>query len=250
MNKHWLVACIALFVFGSAFAGEDYSSWWQKGNSHYQQNNFDSAAWYYQKIAKLEPGNAEVYYNLGNAQYRLNNIGAAILNYERALKLEPNHTQATDNLYLAQGRISNRIPEIPQIFFVRWWNAVTQANLANAYSVIAIILFIALLGYLIARQMKALQYKAPVQLTIGVITLCIIFLGLAIVSAQKMVASENAIVMQDGSSLMVQPKYGKSQAKVPEGTKVQICSEKAGWYEVTLPDGRTGWLENTSVAKI
>lgn len=250
MNKKWLLCCIAIFMFSGAIAKGDYSSWWQKGNSFYQQQNYDSAAWYYQKIAELEPAKAEVYYNLGNAYYRLNNIGAAILNYERALMLEPNHRQATDNLSLAQSRINNRIQEIPQIFFVRWWNGITQPNLANIYSLIAIILFLALLGYHIARKIKIIHFAVPVQLTVGIIILSAAFLCLAIVSAQKMVASGSAIVMQEGSSLMAQPKYGKSQTQVPEGTKVRICKEKAGWYEVTLPDGRTGWLENTSVVKI
>ncbi len=250
MNKQWLLSCIAVFIFSAAIAQEGYSSWWQKGNSYYQQKNYDSAALCYQKIADSEPGNAEVYYNLGNAYYRLNNIGGAILNYERVLKLEPHHQQATDNLYLAQSRINNRIQEIPQIFFLRWWNSITRTSLANIYAIIAVILFLAVLAYIIARQVKAIQYTAPTQLTVGIIALCVIFLALGIASAQKAVASDNAVVMQDGSPLMVQPKYGKSQSQVPEGTKVRICNEKAGWYEVTLPDGRTGWLENTSVAKI
>ncbi|MBW7915017.1 MAG: tetratricopeptide repeat protein [Taibaiella sp.] len=250
MNRHWLLTCIVVFIFSGTNAQEDYSAWWQKGNSYYQQKNYDSAAAYYQKIADLEPGNAEVYYNLGNTYYRLNNIGAAVLNYERVLKLEPVHKQASDNLYLAQSRINNRIQEIPQIFFVRWWNTITKPTLANAYAIFAAILFLLALGYFIARQAKAIHYTAPVRLTTGILILCILFLGLGIASAKKAVAADSAVVMQDSSPLMAQPKYGKSQSQVPEGTKVQICNEKSGWYEVTLPDGRTGWLENTSVAKI
>lgn len=250
MNKQWLFCCIAVIMFSGLGAKENYSSWWQKGNNYYKQKNYDSAAAYYGKIADMEPGNAGVYYNLGNTYYRLNNIGAAVLNYERALKLDPGYQQATDNLYLAKSRINNRIQEVPQIFFVRWWNGATKSNLANIYAITAFLLFLAALSYYIARQLKAIQYSAPLQLTIGVFVLCIVLLGMSIASAQKAVASDKAIVMQEGSPLMLQPKYGKSQSQVPEGTKVRICNEKPGWYEVTLPDGRTGWLETTSVAKI
>lgn len=250
MNKQLLISFIAVFLFSFANAKEDYSLWWQKGNEYYKQKNYDSAAVFYQKIADMQPGNAIIYYNLGNTYYRLNNIGEAVLNYERALKLEPSYKEASDNLHLAQSRINNRIQEVPQIFFIRWWNGATKGNLANSYAIIAAFLFLAALGYFIARQLKAIQYTAPTQLTIGVFGLSIIFLGMSLVSAQKAVASDKAIVMQDGSPLMMQPKYGKSQSQIPEGTKVRICDEKPGWLEVTLPDGRIGWLENTSVVKI
>ncbi len=250
MNRILLLTFAALFLSASLTAKENYSLWWQKANSYYQQRSYDSAALYYNKIAELEPSNAEVYYNLGNAYYRLNNIGAAVLSYERALKFNPSHTQAADNLYLAQSRINNRIPEIPEIFFVRWWNAITKATLANAYAVIAVLLFLALVGYFIGHRLKIIPYTAPVQLSVSVIILCTVFLALSIISAQKMIASDRAIVMQEGSPLMLQPKYGKSQSQLPEGTKVQICNEKGGWYEVTLPDGRTGWVERSTLVKI
>lgn len=250
MNKQLLISCIAVLLFSCANAREDYSQWWQKGNEYYKQKDYDSAAVFYQKIAAMQPGNAIIYYNLGNAYYRLNNIGEAVLNYERALKLEPSYKEASDNLTLAQSRINNRIPEVPQIFFVRWWNWATNGNLANSYAIVAAILFLTAIGYYIARQLKAIQYTAPSQLTIGFFVLCLVLLGMSLISAQKAVASNNAIVMQDGSPLMMQPKYGKSQSQVPEGTKVRICDEKPGWVEVTLPDGRIGWLENTSIVKI
>lgn len=250
MSKLLLISCIAVFLFSFANAKEDSSLWWQKGNEYYKQKNYDSAAVFYQKIADLQPGNAIIYYNLGNTYYRLNNIGEAVLNYERALKLDPSYKEASDNLHLAQNRINNRIPEVPQIFFVRWWNWATNGNLANSYAIVAAILFLTAIGYYIARQLKVIQYTAPAQLIIGVLVLCIVFLTMGITSAQKAVASDKAIVMQDGSPLMLQPKYGKSQSQIPEGTKVRICNKKPGWVEVTLPDGRIGWLENTSVIKI
>ena len=245
-----LLTLTAICSFSGLWAKEDYASWWQSGNNHYQQKNYDSAAYYYNLIAVEEPADPEVYYNLGNTYYRLNNIGSAVLNYERALKIDPSHQRASDNLFLAQSRINNRIQDIPEIFFVRWWDAMTKGSLANLYAVIAIILFLLLIGYYIGRKLDRIKYNAPIQLSASVILICVVFIGMGVVSAGKSVASHRAIVMTDGSPLMLQPKYGQSQSQVPEGTKVEICGEQVGWYEVTLPDGRTGWLESTSVAKI
>src|SRR5690606_10222994 len=100
------------------------------------------------------------------------------------------------------------------------------------------------------RRLGKMNYAPPVQLSAAVIVLCAVFLALSMVSAQRMVAEDKAVVMQEGWPLMAQPKYGKSQSQLPEGTRLEICSEKGAWYEVTLPDGRTGWVERSAVTKI
>lgn len=250
MSKQLPLTFITVLLCISAFAKGNYASVWQKGNSAYQQKKFDSAAYYYNQIAEQEANNAEVYYNLGNTYYKLNNIGGAVLNYERALKINPGYKQASDNLYLTQSRINNRIQHMPEIFFVQWWKAMTRANLANTYAVIAVLLFLILLAYHITKRLRVTSFHAPVQLSAAVIVLSAVFIILSVVSATRLVSSREAVIMQEGTPMMQQPKYGTSQSLIPEGTKVEICNEKADWYEVTLPDGRTGWLQKSTIAKI
>src|SRR5690606_26240313 len=105
MSKIPSLTLIAMLLHISVFASGNYNDWWQKGNQYYEQKNYDSAAYYYNRIATLQPNDAEVYYNLVNTYYRLNLVGKAVLNYERALKYAPNHQLAADNLYLTQSRI-------------------------------------------------------------------------------------------------------------------------------------------------
>ena len=50
-------------------AAGNYPSLWQKGNSFYEQKQYDSAAVYFEQIAAVKPQNAEIYYNLGNTYY-------------------------------------------------------------------------------------------------------------------------------------------------------------------------------------
>lgn len=250
MNRQLSLTFAVLLLFITASAKNDYNTWWQKGNGHYKQKNYDSAAYYYNNIASQQPRNAEVYYNLGNAYYRLNDIGKAILNYERALKIKPSHKQAADNLYLTQSRINNRIQEMPKIFFVKWWNAMTSAGMANVFAFSAAILFLLLMGLHIAKRLNRIRFNIRVQVSFAVLVVCAALITLGIISAQRLVHNNYAVVMQEGAVLMPEPKYGKSQSLIPEGTKVEICDRKGDWLEITLPDGRTGWMQQTSLTGI
>ncbi|MCB9046294.1 MAG: tetratricopeptide repeat protein [Chitinophagales bacterium] len=250
MSIRLSLTCIAILLNISVFANGNYEDWWQKGNNYYTQKNYDSAAYCYNQLAQLQPGNAEVYYNLGNTYYRLNLISKAILNYERALKAEPGHKQAADNLYLTQSRIKNRIQALPEIFFIRWWKSMTGNNLANIYAGIAAFLFLLLIGYQIAKKLGYLTLDVPVQATWAAVSLSVLFIILSIVSAQGSISATQAIVMQEEAQMMREPKYAQPLSLIPEGTKVDISKEEAGWYEVRLPDGRTGWLATATVEKI
>ena len=116
-TKTSLLFTLLILSWLNGFADVPYNAWWQKANRFYQEKNYDSAAAYYTKLAKLNPENPEIFYNLGNTYYRLNKIGFAVLNYEKALKLKPDYRQAQDNLELTQSRISNRIQQSPPTFF-------------------------------------------------------------------------------------------------------------------------------------
>lgn len=250
MSKLISLSFLTLLLSINTQAANNYEGLWDKGHAYFQEQNYDSAAYYYEQIAQQKPHNAEVYYNLGNAYYRLNNVGKAVLNYERALKIKPYHKQASDNLYLTQSRIENRIQKVPEIFFLRWWRSMTQSNLTNIYAVIACIIFLLIALYNIGKRAGYIQINIPAQIPIASVIVCILFIVLSVVSANRLVDRNAAIVMEDKLPLMPGPKYGTSKSLIPEGTKVEICDEQKTWFEVTLPDGRKGWLHQSSVERI
>jgi tetratricopeptide (TPR) repeat protein len=224
-------------VLGSlhCFANADYSAQWQKGNSFYQQKQYDSAAYYYEEIAALKPINAEIYYNLGNTYYRLNKIGLAVLNYERALKADPDYKEAKDNLLLAQSRISNSIQPIGDIFFIRWWKAITIPRHATALAITALCIFLIYIGLLLAKQFK--KVNVSIQFQVILIAICVCFLTLAFFATKAGLEKTGAVVME-------------ADAPLPEGTVIKIKQEQGDWIEVILPDGREGWLRQDLIVKI
>ncbi len=250
MRKLLPIPILIVLCSLKGFATANYSVQWQKGTSCYQQTKYDSAAFYFEQIAAAKPGNAEVYYNLGNTYYRLNRIGMAVLNYQRALKISPGYKDAKENLLLTEGRINNRIQPAGDIFFVDWWQGITQPNKASTWAIAAIITFSLIIGCMAVRRFAPSGEKLPVQLPGVLGFVCTCFLVLAFAAAQRAQESNSAVVMQNDAPLMNAEQKGKPLALVPEGTTIKITGEKGNWVEATLPDGRSGWLQLGQLTKI
>jgi len=250
MRKPSLIFLLFILSSFRGVATGNYTAQWQKGAGCYEQTKYDSAAWYFEQIAALKPRNAEVYYNLANTYYRLNKVALAVLNYERALQIDPAYKDAKDNLLLTQGRISNRIQPTGDIFFIDWWQSITHPKKAAAWALAAFITFTLIIVSVAVRRFVKAGDKLPVQVPGILGFVCTCFLVLAFAAAQRTGQAAAAVVMQNDAPLMNNEQKGKPLALVPEGTTVKIVSEKSTWIEVTLPDGRTGWLPQNLVTKV
>jgi tetratricopeptide (TPR) repeat protein len=230
----------------------NYNAQWQKGAAFYQQSQYDSAAYYFEQIAALKPQNPEVYYNLGNTYYRLNKIAFAVLNYQRALQIKPDYKEAKDNLALTEARISNHIQPTNEIFFLEWWQSITHPIKTTIWSIAALFAFILIIVSLFSRRYGKAGHRIPVQVPGIFGFICVCFLILAFAAAKRAQASNQAVVMENDAPLMNSEQKGKPLSLVPEGTTVKILDEKArpGWVEVSLPDGRSGWLQANLIDKI
>lgn len=223
---------------------------WQKGNNFYQHKIYDSAAWCYEQLLHEQPRNAAVTYNLGNTYFRLNKIGPAVLYYQKTLYLQPGNTQAADNLALAESRITNRVASAPDIFFVKWWKSLTQASHANTWAIVTLFVFLGWIGLMTAKRFSLVQ-TIPPQLHVGLALILVLFLFISFVAAGNKLDSGMAVVMQNDTPFMANPQSaGKPQSLVPEGTTIKTRGSKGDWAQVQLPDGRTGWIQESRLAKI
>jgi Tetratricopeptide repeat len=251
MRNLFLIPVIFLLGTFNSFAAADHNSIWNKANTFYIQKQFDSAAYYYEQLAQLKPLNAEVYFNLGNTYYRLNKVGYAVLNFERALKVDPDYFDAKENLALAKERITNHIRSTDNIFFIRWWENITRADKAILWSVSSLLVFIVFIGLIFLRRFSnSMRQKIPSQL-VGIMAIVFIcLLTLSLVSTNKSMSHDSAVVMQNDAPLLTIDLKGKPIALVPEGTTVSILKENGEWTEVSLPDGRTGVMRSNLIIKI
>ena len=247
MSRYILIPAFLLLNIMSCIAAGNYTTHWKKGTAFYTQKQYDSAAFYFEQIAASKPLNADVYYNLGNTYYRLNKIALSVLNFERALRLSPDHKEAKENLILAQGRISNHIHSASDIFFIDWWHSITRSDKATMWAVLALITFTLII---VSMFLKRNRIRIPVQLPGIFAFICVCLLILAFTSAKNSMQHNAAVVMVGDAPLMNAEQKGKPLALIPEATTVQIKSERGSWLEVSLPDGRTGWLQQSVIEKI
>lgn len=248
--RGYCVTALLILLCTSAFASAPYNRIWQKANQFFERKQYDSAIHYYEKLAAHNLNNEEVYYNLGNAYYRANQIGPAVLNFERALQINPDYKAAKDNLTLTRSRIGNRIQHPEDIFFVRWWKSLTKQNLSFAWSVVSLIVFLAALVTLILRRLnKAPSWMRP-GVTLATFILFGVFLFFAYISSQRAVKEDAAVVMRPDTPFRQDSKTSRTQSLVPEGTVVSVEQEQETWMQVTLPDGRTGWMQKDALEKI
>jgi tetratricopeptide (TPR) repeat protein len=247
MMKRLLFCAALLMAAVSSFASTE--ELWQRGNEYYRQKAYDSAIACYEQILTLQPANAGLYYNAGNAYYRLNNIGMAVLYYRRALRLDPGHKAAADNLLLAESRISNHIQALPDLFFISWWKWATGEERADTLGVASVVLFLIFLAAVLYRMLKRPSWLRP-QLIGGVAVLWALSLLLAFVAAGNADRRDEAVVMQPDAPMVNAPQQTKAQSYIPEGTTVKVLNKKAGFAEIRLPDGRSGWMLETYITEI
>jgi len=73
---------------------------------------------------------------------------------------------------------------------------------------------------------------------------------LGFISAQNKNGHYKGVIMENDSPFYANPQQAKAQAYIPEGTTVTLGEQNGAWTEVTLPDGRTGWMQLLVLSKV
>jgi tetratricopeptide (TPR) repeat protein len=68
------------------------------GKFYFLSNKYREAIKEFEKVTKLDPSNADAYYNLGLCYESLNELSLAREMYERVLSIDPNYKLAKEHL--------------------------------------------------------------------------------------------------------------------------------------------------------
>jgi tetratricopeptide (TPR) repeat protein len=260
MRKRWGAALAACVLAGSLLARSQDSaaavspeSLFDHGNAAYARGDFAAAEKDYQRILDLGVRNSRVYYNLANAYFRQNQIGRAILFYEKSLRLDPADPDARENLRYASQRIRDRIAEDPTPFAI----VLVQKGLrvVSLEQVTRIFLGVYLACMLVASVAIIARGKRGAA-TAGILSAGLLFLSLVcggwmILQDNARSARDEAVVLAEKLEVYSGPGAENTLlASVHEGTKVRIHSQRGDWTQVTIPDGRAGWLKGKDLGVI
>src|SRR5664279_3036627 len=113
-----------------------------QGVTYFTAGSYNEALQAWNDIYRTGDRSANLDYNIGNAYFKLNNIPSAILFYERAYLLNPADENINYNLQVARTLIVDRFQEIPELFFIRWYNFISLFLSTNSWARISITSFI------------------------------------------------------------------------------------------------------------
>jgi len=225
-------------------------SLFRQTNSLYGQGKYAEAVEGYKAIIQAGWESGPLYYNLANTYFKLNNLGRAILNYRRAWNLSPGDPEITKNLEYAREGLRDDIAALPLSVWARSKRAVIlQFPLGIWIGISAVLYFLTIVWLIAALLIRPLRKKSPLILKWlgGCLVISILISGLA----YSFYRTPGAIILQPTVSVRYGPAETDAAAfKLHEGTEVKKVRGKDGWLQISLPDGKSGWLRADSLGII
>jgi len=240
---------ILLFSF-QAFSQESKNEKFRQGTDYFVAGSYDKALENWIDLYNTGYRSAELEYNIGNTFFKLNNVPGAILFYERAHLHKPADEDINYNLQIARTLAVDRFEEIPELFFVRWYNFLALIMSTNRWAKISIVTFVLCLLFL-----SLYFYSTKYNLKVLGFWLALILLIISLASV-ALSARNKSLVHDSHKAIVFSPLVnGKSSPDnsgtdlfvLHEGTKVSIEDEVGEWYEIRLSDGNMGWIPSNSL---
>jgi len=222
----------------------------REGKEYFSSGEYEKALELWTDIYKTGYRSAELEYNIGNIYFKLNNIPGAILFYERALLHKPGDEDINYNLQIARTLVVDRFEEIPELFFVSWYNYIALTLSTNTWALISVIAFILCLLLL-----SVYFYTTKYRLKVLGFWLALLFFVVSL-SSLAFTLRNKSLVYDSRKAVIFSPVVnGKSSPDesgtnlfvLHEGTKVTVEDEVGEWLEIRLSDGNKGWVPSNSL---
>lgn len=215
----------------------------------YVQGDYENAVKLYGKLAEQNP-NTEVFYNLACAYYRLDDIAHSVLWFERALKLDPSNKDVLFNLELARTKTIDKI--IPQHEFIlfTYFRSMTNWFSLRTWTIIGLLSFAIVLASLLLLWGSDSVLIRKLAFSSAVLLLLVSVLANVCALKQKdfkQVHTSGIIIAPAVTVKSTPADSGNDLFVLHEGSKVEILdSSLKEWCEVTIADGKQGWIPKKS----
>jgi tetratricopeptide (TPR) repeat protein len=221
-----------------------------EANKLYQNGDFSGAELLYKRLVEARIDSGALYYNLGNACFKQKRLGEAIYYWEKAQRKLPGDRDVKENLELAGLLVVDRIEIPPDPLLVRLIDMGAHFLTIDQESWAILTLFVCanvMLGlYLMAPGRRSASW-GPAGSIAAAFLLLIFCCSLGWKLYEQHWRHEGIIVEQKADIRSGPGPENVTVFTVHEGIKVRIRGELAGWYQVSLPNGWTGWLEKDSL---
>ena len=220
------------------------------GTSYFSAGDYSKALEEWTGLYSAGYRSAELEYNIGNAYFKLNNTPGAILFFERANLRKPADEDINYNLQIARTLVVDRLDEIPELFFVKWYNFLSLLLSSNSWAGISLTTFVLCLVFL-----SVYFYTSKYKLKVAGFWLAVTLLVISLASLAFTLRNKNLLYESNKAIIFSPVVNGKSSPDdsgtdlfvIHEGLKVTVEDEVGDWREIRLPDGNKGWVPANSL---
>jgi tetratricopeptide (TPR) repeat protein len=234
-----------------ALPGQDFpEKLFAQGNSEYQKGNYESAEHYFSQILNSGFDSGPLYFNLGNACFKQKRLGDAIYYWEKAKHQLSADREIRENLELANLLIVDRIDISDNPWPLRILAAITGIFTVKQETSIVLVLFIAA-NILLALYLLAKNPRHSFRALLGCLGFTLLFLVFTSSLSWKIYDQDyrqKGIVVAQKVDVRSGPgPENMAVFTIHEGFKVRVHTSNNGWYQISLPNGWSGWLRKDSI---
>lgn len=240
-----LVAALFMTAFCPSVLADSKASLFEDAGVKYRAGEFKKAEALYEELSETRPTSA-VYYNLGNASFRAGHKGRALVHYRRAQRITPRDRDLLWNIAILKGTFIDRFDRRDANFLLRSLqetadlvavNELVWAFTAGAASLAGV----CLLAFLFQPLRPGTR---PVA---ALLILCLCAVSTFLVFKWADGKEPLAVVVEKE----VFARYGPSEKEnrafaMHEGAEGRVLDRSRDWIYFGLPDGKTGWVPETS----
>jgi tetratricopeptide (TPR) repeat protein len=245
-----LLAAVVSAGLGADSQPKLASSVFDRANASYESGNFNEAETLYRQILDSGIDNGAVFYNLGNACFKQKKVGRAIYYWEKAQQILPRDADVRANLELASFYVVDWIEEPPASLPTRWLRRTVGIFTMEQEGWIVLGLFLTanfLAAVCICARSPSVAVKALVS-ACAVGLLALVFAASLAWKAYEAKHTNRGVVVAEKVEIRSGP--GTDNITVftlHEGIVLRVHSQVSGWYQVTLPNGWSGWVPSNAV---
>ncbi len=250
---YFIILVFLLTIPAYLYAQDDVSvnELFVRANIDYREGNFKQAISKYESILRKEMASGELYYNLGNAYFKEDNLGMAMVNYNRAKKYMPRDPSLNSNIEYVESFIQNNVYAYKTNPLLRRLYKISLSLSVNEITHTFLIFYfivIMLIGVILNKKNMFKYLLGP-----SICALLILFASstLFYVNLRHNVLDNRAVVLNNGVDVKFEPFANATTFFIlNQGQEALIDGKSNGWYKISRPDGKQGWVESVYIENI
>ena len=206
--------------------------------ARFQDGEYEQSAKLFEQSLEKSPPTSAVFYELGRALNKTGQEARAALNFRRALILDPRFAPA--RAALQEANVALGIPPVKQ----DWREQVVERVPLDSLALAGTVLFWAGAFVGLAAFLPPAFRRA--RLVFGILFLLFgaSLLSVAWLCDPRIALANTAVVLTNGGSSLRSSPADQSEktASLPQGTVIDILSQRGRWFYGQLPGGSKGWF--------